>query len=51
MLRDSGARFVFAEPAYLPVVERATKDLPVTPTAIPLAATADGGAGFAELGR
>ena len=48
VLRDSGARFVFAEPAYLPVVERATKDLPVTPTAIPLAATADGGAGFAE---
>jgi acyl-CoA synthetase (AMP-forming)/AMP-acid ligase II len=48
VLRDSGARLVFVEPRYVPVVERATKHLPVVPTAIPVIATADGGADFAE---
>jgi acyl-CoA synthetase (AMP-forming)/AMP-acid ligase II len=48
VLSDSGARLVFVEPDYVPVVERAREGLPVAPTAIPLIAAADGGADFAE---
>ncbi len=48
ILADSGARFVFVEPEFLPVVERAIGALPVRPVVVPLRAEADGGPDFAE---
>jgi long-chain acyl-CoA synthetase len=50
VLRDSGARFVFAEPEYAPVVERAIDGLAAAPAVIWVTAAADGGGGLAEWG-
>lgn len=48
VLRDSGARFVFAEPEYAPVVERAAEGLAATPAVIWVTAAADGGGGLGQ---
>jgi acyl-CoA synthetase (AMP-forming)/AMP-acid ligase II len=48
VLRDSGARFVFVEPDYAPVVERAMAGLAAVPAVIMVTAAADGGGGLAE---
>jgi acyl-CoA synthetase (AMP-forming)/AMP-acid ligase II len=47
VLKDSGARFVFIEPKYAPVVKRAATELPEAPTIVEMTATADSGPGFA----
>jgi acyl-CoA synthetase (AMP-forming)/AMP-acid ligase II len=48
VLRDSGARFVFVEPDYAPVVERAMAGLAAVPAVIMVTVGADGGGGLAE---
>ena len=48
VLRDSGARFVFAEPEYVPVIEHAMEGLAAVPAVILVTAAARGGGGLAE---
>jgi acyl-CoA synthetase (AMP-forming)/AMP-acid ligase II len=46
VLRDSGARLVFVEPDYVPVVKSAAARLPHPPTEVEILATEDGGSGM-----
>ena len=46
VLKDSGARFVFLEPEYASVVQRASTGLPEAPKIVEVTATVDGGPGF-----
>lgn len=46
LLRDSGARFTFVEPAFAPIAKQAAEGLREQPTEIAVTATQDGGPAF-----